>query len=375
MTTTESERRAWAYLARVAEPPCVPLTALVAEIGVLEAAAAIARGQVPRGHEAVLKATQARAGDDRSESDLAVAEKCGARLVTPDDDEWPGFSLLALANADTGERGGMPLALWARGPARLDDLAAASIALVGSRAASSYGEHVTGLLAEELVDHGWGIVSGAAFGIDGVAHRAALASGGATMAVLACGIDRDYPAAHSRLLAEIAERGVIVSEYPPHTTAARHRFLTRNRLVAALSNAVVVVEAGARSGAVSTAAWAVKLGRPLGAVPGPVTSATSVGCHELIADGRAALVADGAAVRTMAAPDGGGVADRGTPRSTDGLTPIQQRVHDALPGRGAVTVEEVVFSAGVEIGEVRAALAVLELGGLVAMEGSGWRLA
>lgn len=374
MTPSDGERRAWAYLARVAEPPCGPLAALIAEIGVREAATAVARGQVPQGHEAVLRATRARAGQDHSTQDLATAEKCGARLITPDDDEWPAFSLLALSQADTGDRGGVPLVLWARGPARVDDLAVASIALVGSRAASSYGEHVTGLLADGLVDHGWGTVSGAAFGIDGAAHRATLASGGSTMAVMACGIDRDYPAAHSRLLDEIADRGVIVSEYPPHTTAARHRFLTRNRLVAALSNAVIVVEAGARSGAVNTAAWAIKLGRPLGAVPGSITSATSVGCHELIADGRAMLVADSTAIVVLARPDGGGLVDHGAPRATDGLTDTQQRVHDAIPGRGAATIDEIVFSAGVEIGDVRAALAVMEIAGLVSMEGGGWRL-
>ncbi|MEP9391588.1 DNA-processing protein DprA [Gordonia sp. VNQ95] len=375
MTSNDSERAAWAYLVAVAEPPCRAVGALVADIGAEAAAEAIRTRMVPTAHRAVLKPTASRAAAVRPEQALAAADAVGARLVTPDDDEWPGFSLLALDQADTASAGGMPLALWVRGPRRLDDFAEQSIAVVGSRAASDYGTHVTGTLTEQLVSRGWGIVSGAAYGVDVAAHRAALACDGATMAVMACGIDRDYPAAHSRLLAAIAESGLIVSEYTPGTTAARHRFLARNRLVAALSSAVLVVEAGARSGAVSTAAWACKLGRPLGAVPGPVTSATSVGCHEMIADGRAALIADVDALVSVVRPDGLGVPDHGAARPTDGLTAQQKLVHDAIPGRGGATLEEIAFSAGVEIDATRVALVMMELGGLVGTDGSTWRLA
>ncbi|GAA1480433.1 DNA-processing protein DprA [Gordonia sinesedis] len=373
--TDDAQRRAWAYLARVAEPPCGPLRALVADLGPLDAADAVRRRVVPAGYRAVLEPTEARADIDSAAEDLAIADRMDARLVTPDDAEWPAWSLLPLGRADTASRGGEPLALWVRGPGRLDDVGAASIGLVGARAASPYGEHVTTMLAEGLAIDAWSIVSGAAYGIDGVAHRAALGVGGGTLAVMACGIDRDYPAGHSRLLAEIADRGVIATEYPPGTGAAKHRFLTRNRLVAAMSSAVVVVEAGRRSGAANTAAWARKLGRPLGAVPGPITSATSVGCHRMIADHQATLIADVASAVALACPDGADPTPHGHDRPTDTLTPDQQRVHDALPGRGAVTIDEIAYSAGLDTATVRAALSVLDLGGHVTTDdGASWRL-
>lgn len=370
----DAARRAWAYLARVAEPPAAPVIDLIAALGVSEAAAAVRRRKVPDEHREVLAITASRADTDQAQADLDTAERIGARLVTPADDEWPAWSLMALGQADTAARGGEPLALWVRGPARLDDIAAACVALVGSRAASSYGEHVTATVASGLCDNGFAVLSGGAFGIDGAAHRAALGSGGTTAAVMACGIDRDYPAAHAQLLREIARVGAVISEYPPGTTAAKHRFLTRNRLVAALGGATVVVEAGRRSGAANTAAWARKLGRPLGAVPGPVTSATSVGCHQMIADQLATLVVDAAAVIRLVRPDGEGVMTGGRARATDALSAEQKRVHDALPARGAVTIGEIAFSAGLELLAVRTALARLEVAGLIDGDGARWWL-
>lgn len=383
MSIDERERRAWAYLVRAAEPPCAALIRLIEQIGPIDAAKAVSSQDFPAGHTAVRRATAARVDNARTSSgfdavgaaDLEAADRLGGRLVTPADDEWPGYSLLATAQADTADRGGPPLALWLRGPLRLDDVAAASIAMVGSRAASAYGEAVTTSVTEELVGMGWAITSGAAFGIDGSAHRAALASDGATMAVLACGVDRPYPSAHARLLEDIAVRGLVVSEYPLGEVAGRHRFLTRNRLVAALSSAVIIVEAGVRSGAINTAGWAHKFARPLGAIPGPVTSATSVGCHDLIVDGRATLVADAAAVAALARPDGTGRLERGPDRPTDDLTDDQQRVHDALPGRGVVTMEEIAYTSALAVSTVRKALAIMEIRGLVALDGDGWRLA
>ncbi|MGV9712356.1 DNA-processing protein DprA [Gordonia sp. NPDC003424] len=371
----DATRRAWAYLTAVSESPCAAVESLCDDVGPVAAAAAIRARSVPAGHEAALEVTAARAATDTSARDLDTADRIGARLVTRDDAEWPGWSLLALSQADTAVRGGEPLALWVRGPGRLDEMAATGIALIGSRAASSYGDHVTGTLASGLATEGRAVISGGAYGIDGAAHRAALASGGPTMAVMACGIDRDYPAGHARLLAEIAEVGLVVSEYPPGTTAAKHRFLTRNRLVAAMSTAVVVVEAGRRSGAANTAAWAHKLGRPLGAVPGPVTSATSVGCHRLIADDLAALVTDVPSVLALATPDAALDTARGASRRTDALSDDEKRVHDAIPGRGAVTIEEVAFAAGLDISVVRTALARMDVAGLVTQVDGRWRLA
>ncbi|GAB18053.1 DNA processing protein [Gordonia effusa NBRC 100432] len=375
MSAYSEEQRAWAYLARVAEPPCGPLRTLTEEIGAIDAAQAVRRRVVPPGYGGLLTNTRARYEIDSAISDLDAASRVGARLVTPADDEWPGWSLMALAQADTADRGGPPLALWVRGSPTLTVAADCAVALVGSRAASSYGEYVAASLAAGIAADGSPIVSGAAYGIDGVAHRSVLASGGLTAAVLACGIDRDYPAGHARLLAQIAASGVVISEYPPGTTAAKHRFLTRNRLVAALSSAVVVVEAGRRSGAANTAAWARKLGRPLGAVPGPVTSAMSVGCHSMIADGLATLVTTASEVMSLVRPDGAGGSNESPSRSTDGLTPIQRQVHDAIPRRGATTVDQIAYSAGIDLAVVRSALAAMDVAGVVVASEGGWKLA
>ena len=377
MVLDEHERRAWAYLSAVAEPPSAALRTLIADVGVREAAKAVATRVVPSGHAGVLALTEARHGVNTAAEDLGTVARLGGRLVTPDDAEWPGWQLLALSKADTAAKGGEPLALWVRGPAQLDEVVDRSVAIVGSRAASGYGEHVTALMSNGLAAESWSVVSGGAYGIDGVAHRNVLACEGITVAVLACGIDRDYPAGHARLLSEIARTGMVVSEYPPGTTAAKHRFLTRNRLVAALSAAVVVVEAGQRSGAANTAAWARKLGTPLGAVPGPVTSATSVGCHRMIADGVAQLVTDSRDVLRLAQPEGANatVSEAGPlGRRTDDLDADQLRVYDAVPAAGTLTIGEISFACGLEVRKVRSALAVLEARGLLDTNGSGWRL-
>ena len=373
----EYERRDWAYLATVAEPPSAALRTLIADVGVTDAAKAVANRAIPAEHAQVLKLTEARYGVNTAEADLDAAARVGGRLVTPDDAEWPGWQLLALSKADTAAKGGEPLALWVRGPVQLDQGVDRSIAIVGSRAASGYGEHVTADISNGLVAESWSVVSGGAYGIDGVAHRNVLASGGITVAVLACGIDRDYPAGHSRLLSEIARTGLVVSEYPPGTNAAKHRFLTRNRLVAALSAAVVVVEAGQRSGAANTAAWARKLGTPLGAVPGPVTSATSVGCHRMIADGVAQLVTDSREVLRLAKPGEGSAGSTTGPRErhTDNLDANQLRVYDAVPASGTLTIGEISFACGLDLRQVRSALAVLEARGMLSTNGSGWTLA
>ncbi len=374
MSPDESAMRAWAYLTRVAEPPHTGLRDLVEAEGPVAAAAAIQSRRVPAGFAGLLGATAARAGLDTAAADLDRAAQIDARLVTPDHDEWPGWQLWGLRSADTVARGGPPLALWVRGSKRLADEVRAGIGVIGARGSTSYGEYVTGQLVGGLVDAGWTVVSGGAFGIDGTAHRAALGCGGSTVAVMACGIDVDYPASHASLFTAIARDGLIVSEYPPGTTAARHRFLTRNRLVAALSTAVVVVEAGRRSGAANTAAWARKLGRPLGAVPGPVTSAMSIGCNRMIADEQAALVVGAQSLISLAAPDGRGGANGGPVRRIDDLSGDRLRAYEAIPGRGAITVDEIAVNAGIEVGRVMAALAMLEVDRFVTAVGDGWAI-
>jgi len=288
---SEDERRrsAWVYLSRVVQGPCAPLSALIESVGVLEAARAVRERELPQSLRA---AVRARRDVDRAAADIEAVRRSGGRVVTPDDEEWPAWRMLGLTRSEIAREpdGAVPLVLWVRGSRSLLEVTERALAVVGSRCSTGYGEHVTGDLVGDLAARGWTVVSGAAFGIDAVAHRVALAMGAPTVAVLACGVDRSYPAQHHRLLDEIAETGLVVSEYPPGAAARKHCFLARNRLIAALADGVLVVEAGVRSGARNTVKWARRLGRPALAVPGPVTSAASAGCHQMIREGEALLV-------------------------------------------------------------------------------------
>ena len=211
--------RSWAYLSRVAEPPCAELVALVQCVGPVEAAERVRRGVVD---DDLLRHTEARREIDRAADDLELLARRGGRLITPDDDEWPMLAFAAFGGVGARPRGGPPMVLWALGPARLDDAAQRAAALVGTRAASAYGEHVAADLASGLVERDVAVVSGGAYGIDGAAHRAALACDGITVAVLAGGLDIPYPAGHSALLHRVAQHGLLFTEYPPNGRQ-RHR--------------------------------------------------------------------------------------------------------------------------------------------------------
>lgn len=267
---TDPTLLAWAYLSRVVEPPCAELAVLVDQVGPVDAAERVRRGQVDA---TLARHTQARREIDRAAEDLELLARRGGRLITPDNDEWPTLAFAAFGGAAAAAKPQCrpPMVLWVLGPARLDETAQRAAAIVGTRAATGYGERVAADLAVGLVEHDVAVVSGGAYGIDGAAHRAALGAEGITVGVLAGGIDIPYPAGHSAMLHRIGGNGLLVTEYPPGVRPARHRFLTRNRLVAAFAGAAVVVEAGLRSGAANTAAWARLLGRVVGAVPGPVT--------------------------------------------------------------------------------------------------------
>jgi DNA processing protein len=267
------------------------------------------------------------------------------------------------------------MVLWAVGPAYLDEVSHRAAALVGTRAATAYGEFVADDLAAGLATRDATVISGGAFGIDGAAHRAALAADGTTVAVLAGGIDVPYPSAHAAMLRQIRNHGLVVSEYPPGERPARHRFLTRNRLVAGLAGATVVVEAGARSGAANTAAWARAFGRPVCAVPGPVTSSASVGCHALLRAG-AHVVTRAEDVIEFIGQAGELAPDEERPVSElDGLDDTAKRVYDALPARGVRTVDQIAVAAGLPPTQVLGPLAVLELSGLVVRKEGRWKLA
>jgi DNA processing protein len=373
MTAGAETLRAWAYLSRVAEPPCAELRALVARTGPVEAAQRIRSGRVG---DALLGRTEARRHIDGAARDLEVLARLGGRLITVDDVEWPLLAFTSFAGMDLRHRphGHPPLVLWALGPGRLDDVAQRGSALVGTRAATAYGEYVAADLATGLAARDVAVVSGAAYGIDGAAHRAALAADGLTLAVLAGGLDVPYPAGHAQLLQRIGAHGLLVSEYPPGVRPARHRFLTRNRLVAALSGATVVVEAGVRSGAANTAAWARGLGRVVCAVPGPVTSSSSVGCHQLLRGGAELVTRADEVVEVigrvgeLAAPEPG-------PRSPlDGLTDTERHVYDALPAGGRRTADEIGVAAGLAPTQVLGPLAMLEVAGLVVRRDGCWQL-
>jgi DNA processing protein len=360
-----------AYLSRVAEPPAPALAELVAQVGPVEAAARVLDGRVG---EQVATETNVRRSVHRPGADLEAAAAAGARLVTPEHPEWPAEAFLAFDAAGAPQLA-PPLALWVRGPGRLDELCGRAVAVVGARAATSYGAHVAAELGSGLADRGCTVVSGAAIGIDGAAHRGALGVEGATVAVLACGVDRVYPASHELLLERIAASGLVVSEYPPGGVPGRHRFLVRNRLIAGLAAGTVVVEAGLRSGAQRTASDALSLGKSVMAVPGPVTSAMSVGCHRLVRDG-ALLVTRSDEVLEAVAPIGvhlAGQPDIGRGRPTDGLDTAAALVHDALPARGVRDTRWLALESGVPIGAVRVALVALERRGLVEHCEGRWR--
>ncbi|WP_395641117.1 DNA-processing protein DprA [Pseudolysinimonas sp.] len=289
---------------------------------------------------------------------LRQAARFGARLLVPGDAEWPtGLDDLGMH---------APSALWVRGDATLLGRLERSIAIVGARAATGYGEHVTVEVASGLVDRGFAIVSGAAFGIDGAAHRAALASGGSTVAFLAGGVDRFYPSAHETLLTRIVDRGAVVSEVPCGTAPTKWRFLQRNRLIAAASSATVVVEAGWRSGSLNTAGHAAQLGRPLGAVPGPVTSSASAGCHRLIREYDAVCVTTAQEMAELVDPTGAPTLLTGDP------SPERTRVLDALTRTGR-DLSRIAAISGMSLDAVRAELGMLELDGLATEGPSGWR--
>jgi len=400
----DQHRLAAAYLSRVAEPASVPLWMFVQRHGYLGAAAAVRAGDVPT---EVASCTEARRTAADPEFDLAAAHRNGIRLLTPVDEDWPHFAFAALqatgqrrvAQWQAGlrarpERGELipPLALWVRGSAPLATIGFRSVAVVGSRAATAYGEHVASEFSYGLAQRGVAVVSGGAYGIDAAAHRGALAAGGTSVLVSAGGLDRPYPSGHRHLYDRTAEQGLLVSERPPGSAPHRQRFLSRNRLIAALGAATLVVEAARRSGALNSAGYARDLGRPVLAVPGPVSSAMSAGCHRLIQrdEDPARLVTSvaevlaycgsaevedeaGEVLATVRAPVGGKASAQ---LAYDSLDLVARSVLDGFPGpRRSVTEAELSRLSGQPISQVIAALPVLQGAGLITAAREGYRLA
>jgi DNA processing protein len=367
----ESERWARAALVALAEPGDRPLHDLVERLGGVDALAALRSGRGAGGGSGTER-YRARIGLADPDAIRSQTIRAGARVVVPGDAEWGAG--LDLLRGLTSAASAPPLALWVRGRHRLDD-GESSVAVVGARAATTYGCDVAASIAYELAERGVVVVSGAAYGIDGAAHRAALAAGGTTVAVLASGVDRAYPVGHDALLERITERGAVVSEALPGQHPSRSRFLTRNRLIAAMSAGVVVVEAALRSGALNTAHWATQLSRHVMAVPGPVTSAMSAGPHRAVIDRGAALVTDAADVLELVSPVGNGTQTmrRGEERARDHLPADALAVLEALPARAARDAGQLAVAAGVALDAAIGALGLLAADGWVERAAVGWR--
>ncbi len=398
MSVTDSQRRELIALACAVEPGAPGVADLVAEVGVSQALARVGSGRraAPVAGRLTLHEVPAM---------LERMTHVGVRVLVAGDPEFP-TQLLDLPEP--------PLALWVRGPLDLRAAALRSVAVVGARACTAYGERATATVAGGLAQDGWAVISGGAFGIDAAAHRAALSNSGQTIAVLACGVDIAYPRAHDALLARIADVGLVVSELPPGSQPLKHRFLARNRLIAALGRGTVVVEAAGRSGAMATASRALELGRVVMAVPGPITSMASTGTNRLLHEQSARCVSDGAQVSALligadrVEPGGGAPRAAGSRRGSsagdpgagqaalacgpldadlpaDPVAQAEARVVGArlpldvvpvlvaLPARRATTLEAVAAGAGVPEVVCLAHLGLLEIAGLTRRTAAGWR--
>ncbi|WP_421082992.1 DNA-processing protein DprA [Rothia nasimurium] len=398
----EPIRRARAEILRITDPQDAVTAALIQLFGplstadyltgrttltptVLTAALESAQREDPRLRSYLLQGIterkerwQRRRGGITADQDLALAKACQAWLVVPEDPDWPA------ALNDLAEK--TPVALWGRGDRRkLATLAYPQcVAVVGSRDMTAYGKAVTGQLAGDLARAGTTVISGGAFGIDATAHTAALALGTApipTLAFMAGGLDRLYPKSNEPLLRQVIDQGLVLSEVPLGQNPTRYRFLDRNRMIAAIAHSTVVVEARWRSGALNTAHYALEMGRTLYAVPGPIFSPSSEGCHRLIRDGLAQLITDAHHISQgrldLSAPPEQSLftPPQGEQALIDSLTEVQKRVWDTLPLRACATVEAVSADSSVPARTVMIALTQLSSLGLAENQGQGWRKA
>lgn len=401
-------RVARAALTRLMEPSDLPGLALIRVLGPEEALTFIAGGDATNATvERQVTALLSEAGTQRwtglaealgrwrprlvdvaPERDLATVARLGGGLLVPEDESWPR----ALDDLELGA----PIALWCRGSAARIPEQSRCIAVVGSRDNTGYGANVSVEIAGSLVQRGYTVISGGAYGIDAHAHRGALSaamampgtmggtshetvvedgSGPPTVAVMAGGVDRLYPSGNDDLLRTIAERGLIMAEVPPGTNPTRYRFLQRNRLIAALCAVTVVVEARWRSGALNTAHHAEALSRPVGAVPGSVYSANSAGCHRLLREGSAVCVTDASDIAELAGAMGENLAPEPLAQTAlyDGLGTSDLLLLDALPLRMSTSVEKLCVVAGLSAATVLAGLGRLEALGLAESVAGGWK--
>lgn len=364
--TFDDETLARATLMRIAEPGVTGLLQHVARVGVVQTLEDVRAGM--RIGDVDVAALQHRLRTASGADDLAAAARIGARLVAPGDDEWPP----SLNDLDWVGR--PSLGLWVRGDIPLVDATSRSIAVVGTRTATDYGIHAAETMAAELSDLGWGVVSGLAYGIDAAAHRGALAAGGLTVGVLACGIDVPYPKGHLDLYNRVCANGLVVTEHPPGSSPQRARFLIRNRIIAALSMGTVVVEMALRSGARSTAAHAASINRHVMCVPGPITSPLSGGCHQLLRDRPDTVLVTNAAQVVEQCGHMGELAPKetGPTQTRDLLGPMVARVFEGVPVTKAASAASIAATVGVNVSVTVASLAALVTAGLVEAVDDKW---
>ena len=364
---TRAERGARAAWSRIAEPADDRALEIVAEHGAVDALGLVRSGD-PAVPEVFRMRIERFGVDAEPDTLLAAARALDATVLCPGDPEWP---------QRVDDHPTPPLCLWVLGNPDLASLGERSVSVVGARSSTAYGNTVASGLGAGLAERGWTVVSGAAFGIDAAAHRGALSVDGATVAVLAGGLDRPYPLAHATLLARIAEVGAVVSEVAPGLAPTRPRFLLRNRIIATISRGVVVVEAALRSGSLNTARTAAEIGRPVGVVPGPVTSMMSAGCHQARRDGLAEIVTDVDEVIDLVGDFGIDAAPRRSadPVLTDLLDPHDAQVFASVPVRRAMTTIDIAVAAAIPVSVTGAALGRLQLQGFVRRDDDGWRKA
>ncbi|WP_026924588.1 DNA-processing protein DprA [Glycomyces arizonensis] len=377
----DDPRHALMLLSSMVEPGDAELDDLLGDVGPVEAVRCIWEGEIPERLRRITSAAVActRNPRERCEALVSATEACGSRVLIPGDPEWPEQLRDLLLICDTDEPHlRPPRCLWVRGDGDLAAMCRRSVAIVGARAASGYGKHVAQFLAADLAEAGWTVVSGGALGIDRAAHMGSMGRGGPTVAVLASGVEQPYPQSNRSMFDVIVQKGMLVSEWPPCSSPMKHRFLTRNRVIAALAAGTVVVEAGMRSGARNTARHTAELERVLMFTPGPVTSSSSVGVHRLAREPWAArLVTRAEEVIEDVTGIGGPMAPE-PPRQRrpfDDLTEVQARLVEALP-LGFVRDEgRLAAAAGVPVVTAAETLDRLRELGWVELQDGRWRLA
>ncbi len=375
MSERDDERRARMTLSGVCEPGDLAACKLVREHS---ATALLQRLRAGGGNSQKARDWAERLPVVDVDAALRTADQVGARYLMPGDAEWPStLDDLRLLEDEAGDRrAGAPFGLWLRGPADLNAVTASAVSIVGARACTSYGERVASDLAYAVTQAGFTVISGGAYGIDASAHRGALTAASVTIAVLAGGVDRLYPATNTALLRRIADSGAVVGEAAPGCAPNKTRFLVRNRLIAALSGGTVVVEAALRSGSLNTARWARDLGRHVMGVPGPVTSQLSAGVHELLRQPETVLVTDAADVVEQLSPVGTGLAaaKQGELRFLDSLDARSRQLLDAVPKCSSATSRSIAAAAGLHHDDVAARLVELRALGAVTASAGRWRL-